>query len=67
MWVEAVMFLRKLPDEYKTVPIKCPVCNACRVYIEGPNAGMCLYGGPYKGRTYVHPDNWNVKEPKADS
>jgi hypothetical protein len=27
----------------------CPCCNRCKVYVEGPLRGHCLYGGPFEG------------------
>lgn len=36
-------------QDWKTEPHQCAVCNKCRRYVEGPMAGMCIYGGPFSG------------------
>ncbi len=35
--------------EWKTVPGKCPCCNQCKIYSEGPMKGKCIYNGPFNG------------------
>lgn len=33
----------------KTIEWSCGVCKRCRLVVEGPLAGKCYYGGPYRG------------------
>lgn len=41
--------MNKKKKEWATAPYKCNVCEKCKVYIEGPMMGHCVFGGPYEG------------------
>jgi len=43
--------------QHKTVEYKCPTCEKCRLYIDGPYVGSCVYGGPYKGYINVEQES----------
>lgn len=34
---------------YMLIRSKCSTCKTCWIYMGGPGAGTCLYGGPFAG------------------
>ena len=59
--------LRRKRREPRTMVVEnhCPCCHRCHVYVEGPQQGRCIYGGPFKG--YVHIETWQEPFPVMQS
>ena len=34
---------------YTLVLGKCSCCKRCKIYLDGPARGTCIYGGPFAG------------------
>ena len=48
--------MSKKNKELKTIPWKCGVCNQCKLIIEGPRSGYCIYGEMNGFKCYIKED-----------
>ena len=46
----------------KTKPGKCNICFKCKIYVEGPMIGKCIYGGPFKFYSKEDGSKWIIDD-----
>jgi hypothetical protein len=48
----------KTDDRLATEPCSCMCCKRCQRFVTGPEAGRCIYGGPFAGYSMDNPGEY---------
>lgn len=63
---DKVLETRRDKEGYLLVRSKCSCCKQCWIYLTGPGAGQCIYGGPFGGYEKQITENDSVSPVQED-